>query len=111
MNTEEMSRRVYEEVAEFDAERVAAENMGPAAIITEIDASDLIGRLVVNTNGAEFVVTGLSFSAAVASVVIEIVELDVSEPGWDTPRFVPHSECGVMSLSGWKICQRLVQKS
>lgn len=66
------------------------------AEITEMDAADLVGRLVVNEHGAEFVVTRLSFEARDASVWI-----------WIAPVDEPEGEAGVRDMSGWSIHQPL----
>lgn len=61
--------------------------------------ADLIGRRVSNTNGTEFVVTGLSFSAGAACVVIRMegIDEDTGEPDGH--------EVGLMTL------ERLVHSS
>lgn len=74
------------------------------ARITEIDARDLIGRLIANEQGAEFVVTGLAFDAMSARVVIRFAELD-RETGEPTDH-----EYGVTDLEGWSIHQPLHRK-
>lgn len=66
------------------------------AEITELDAKDLVGRLVINEHGAEFVVTRLSFEARDGSVWI-----------WVAPVDDPEDEAGVRELSGWSIHQPL----
>lgn len=66
------------------------------AEITEMDATDLVGRLVVNEHGAEFVVTRLSFEARDASVWI-----------WIAPVEEPEDETGVKDMRGWSIQQPL----
>lgn len=54
--------------------------------ILEMPASDLIGRLVLNPNGAEFVVTALTFDARSGQVIIEIDDIDETPDGPpDTP--------------------------
>lgn len=68
--------------------------------ITEIDATDLIGRLVTNTNGAEFIVTRLSFDAQQACVIIWLDELD------ENARTMGR-EAGLYKLDGWTIHQPL----
>jgi hypothetical protein len=74
--------------------------MSKPAEITEMDATDLIGRLVHNENGAAFVVTGLAFTASTASVVIRMEGLDdEGEPDGD--------EVGLWALSGWTIGHKL----
>lgn len=67
------------------------------ALITEMDATDLIGRIVDNGHGTEFVVTGLSFHAGAAQVVIRMEEID-----YDTGEPNGH-ETGVFELHGWSI--------
>jgi hypothetical protein len=70
------------------------------ASITEMDATDLIGRLVINPNGAEFVVERLAFDAGLASVVIWIRGVDDNEEP-------PAAESGVLGLAGWSIHQKI----
>lgn len=72
------------------------------AQITEMDAGDLVGRLAINPNGAEFIVTKLSFNARSASVWIYVAAL---EPG-DDPT-MPDAEYGLENLAGWSIHQFL----
>lgn len=71
------------------------------AQITEMDATDLIGRIVANTHGAEFVVTGLAFSAGAAQVVIRMEGIDeeTGEPDGH--------EVGLTELHGWSIHNKL----
>lgn len=71
------------------------------ALITEMDATDLIGRIVANTHGTEFVVTGLAFHAGAAAVVIRMEEIDE-----DTGRPNGH-ETGLWTLHGWSIHNKL----
>jgi hypothetical protein len=66
-----------------------------SSTITEMDARDLIGRLVTNPNGAEFVVTRLSFEATLGRIMVWIE--DVEEGG----------EVGLLDLDGWTIHQPL----
>lgn len=74
-----------------------------SAKITELDACDLIDRLVINPNGAEFIVTKLTFEAQSGSVIIWIDELDLDKDEI-TPRGM---EAGLPDLSGWSIHQKL----
>jgi hypothetical protein len=67
------------------------------ALITQMDATDLIGRVVANTHGAEFVVTGLEFSAGYAGVVILMEGIDE-----DTGRLDGH-QVGCLTINGWSI--------
>lgn len=76
------------------------ENKG--ATITEMDAEDMVGRLVINPNGAEFIITKLSFNARSASVWIYVAAL---EPGDDEA--MPDAEYGLENLAGWEIHQYL----
>lgn len=71
------------------------------ALITEMDATDLVGRIVANSHGTEFVVTGLSFSAGSASVVIrmEYIDEDTGQPNGH--------EIGVERLNGFSIHNKL----
>lgn len=66
------------------------------AHITEMDAMELIGRVVTNPNGAEYVVTGLVFSAKAACVLIQLQRLDEDGEATD-------DEVGVFRISGWEI--------
>lgn len=77
-----------------DWERKMEHSLG--AEITEIDAADLVGRLVVNEHGAEFVVTRLSFEARDGKVWIWVAAVDD-----------PEDEAGVGDLRGWSIHQPL----
>lgn len=72
------------------------------AIITEMDASDLIGRLILNENRAEFVVTRLTFNARSARVTIWIAQVD-EETGQPED-----AEAGLENLNGWSIHQKLI---
>lgn len=74
-----------------------------SAKITEMDACDLVGRLVINEHGAEFMVTKLTFEAHIASVVIWVAELDLDEDEITTMG----GEAGLPDLSGWSIHQKL----
>lgn len=67
------------------------------ALITEMDATDLVGRIVANPQGTEFVVTGLSFSAGYAGVVIRMEEID-----YETGKPNGH-ETGSFTINGWSI--------
>lgn len=71
-----------------------------SALIREMDARELIGRLVINPNGAEFVVTRLVFDAPLGTVTIWIRELEDNPEGHET---------GVSHLDGWEIHQPLVK--
>ena len=64
--------------------------------ITEMDATDLVGRLVLNENGAEFIVVGLDFQAHDGRVWIQIEAInDDGEPDGDT--------MGLPNIKGWSI--------
>lgn len=78
--------------------------MPKGAKITEMDAGDLIGRLVINSHGAEFIVSKLTFEARSATVLIWVDEIDE-----DTGRGMGR-EAGLIDLDGWTIHQRLVEK-
>ena len=71
------------------------------ALITEMDAADLVGRIVANEHGTEFVVTGLSFNAGSASVVIlmEYIDEETGQPDGH--------EIGVERLNGFSIHNKL----
>ena len=73
--------------------------MPPGAEITEMDACDLVGRLVVNSHGTEFIVTKLTFEARSGSVVIWVMEIDDDR--------TPSGEAGLIDLAGWSIHQKL----
>lgn len=75
------------------------------AIITEMDATDLVGRLVINSHGAEFVVTQLTFNANEANIMIQIAEID-EETGLPDK----DGECGLMNLNGFTIHQKLISR-
>lgn len=79
-------------------------NAEEGAKITEMDATDLVGRLVINPHGVEYVVTRLSFDSRSASVIIWIAELE-EESGrigqWGD------TEAGLMDLQGWSIHHKL----
>lgn len=68
-----------------------------SALITEMDATDLVGRIVANIHGDEFVVTGLSFNAGHAGVVIrmELIDEETGEPDGQ--------EVGLPTIQGWSI--------
>jgi hypothetical protein len=74
---------------------------GEHAEIREMNAADLVGRLVTNTHGAQFVVTHLSFMADTASVVIWIAGVDEDTGRWGEP------EAGLERLRGWTIHHKL----
>lgn len=65
--------------------------------ILEMPASDLIGRLVLNPNGVEFVVTALTFDARSGQVIIQIDDIDghTGAPAGDPT--------GLHSLQGWPV--------
>lgn len=66
------------------------------ALITEMSALDLIGRVVTNPNGGEFVVSDLTFNAKAACVSIQLRMLD--EDGE-----MSGDEVGVFRINGWRI--------
>lgn len=72
-----------------------------SARILEMDACDLVGRLVTNPNGVEHVVTRLSFDARDGRVLVWVV-------GLANGRALPlDSEAGLPDLEGWTIHQRI----
>lgn len=71
-----------------------------ATTITEMPATDLIGRLVLNPHRAEFVVTGLTFDAGTGQVLIQIDELDETGSPAGSPM-------GVWKLEGWTVANRI----
>lgn len=83
-----------DDMSREDWERRMENSLGTE--ITEMDALDLVGRLVVNENGGEFVVTRLSFDARHAGVLI-----------WVAPPDEPDNEAGLMDMKGWSIHQPL----
>lgn len=81
-----------------------SESVAPrGAKITEMDACDLIGRLVINSHGAEYVVTRLSFDAGSACVLIWLSPT----PDERAPDIMGDDEVGLMDLDGWSIHQKL----
>lgn len=74
-----------------------------ATQITSLSAFDLIGRLVINSHGAEFVVTNLELDARNGIIVIWIDELD---PHTGRPMDEP---CGLLNLKGWTVANRVPQ--
>ncbi|MFC4785235.1 hypothetical protein ACT8ZV_12205 [Nocardioides sp. MAHUQ-72] len=72
-----------------------------ATQILEMPAADLVGRIVFNPNGAEFVVTGLTFDARTGQVVMQIDEVD------NCTGAAAGAPCGVFSLKGWTVANRL----
>lgn len=80
--------------------------MPKGATITEMDAGDLVGRLVLNPNGVEFVVTHLSFNARDGVVWIGIAEVE-GAPGMPGPS---DAEAELPNLDGWTIHQKLLPK-
>lgn len=81
---------------------VSGEEQG--AVIAEMDATDLIGRLVINPNGVEFGVTHLALNARSGSVWIGVAEIDEDTglPG--------EPEAELMDLKGWTIHQKLTPR-
>jgi hypothetical protein len=69
--------------------------------ILQMQASDLVGRIVVNPNRVEFLVTDLTFDARTGQVVIEIDEID------ETTGMPAGLASGVFRLDGWLIANRL----
>ena len=65
--------------------------------IHRMSATDLVGRFVANSNGAEFQVHGLELDAGTGSIVIELRELD------DDGQPMPGTEVGIPSLNGWAV--------
>lgn len=72
-----------------------------ATIISEFPATDLVGRVVFNPNGVEFLVVGLNLHTTSGKIVIEIDEIDL-----DTHELLG-APCGIFSLSGWEVGTRL----
>jgi hypothetical protein len=88
-------RRRQEEI------RALNKAVNPGAKITEMDATDLVGRLVTNANGAEFLVQRLSFEARTGTVWfwLEAFDDETGEPNGDV--------AGIPTLEGWTIHQPL----
>jgi hypothetical protein len=68
-----------------------------SARISHMNAVDLIGRVVINPNGAEFQVVGLEFDAADGKVVIWLSPFD--EDG----ELIADDRAGVDTLNNWTI--------
>jgi hypothetical protein len=71
------------------------------AQILEMPASDLVGRIVINPNGVEFVITGLTFDAQSGQVIFDIDDID---EGTGMPT---GTSIGTWSLAGWTVANRL----
>jgi hypothetical protein len=69
--------------------------------ILEMPATDLVGRIVINPHGVDFVVTALTFDARTGQVIFDIDDID-DDSG--TPVGTP---IGTWSLAGWTIANRL----
>ncbi|SOC47842.1 hypothetical protein SAMN05660748_1070 [Blastococcus aggregatus] len=65
--------------------------------IRNMNALQLLHRIVVNEHGAVFHVGGLYLDAHSGRIVIDLLDLDED----DNP--IPGTECGVYSLDGWEV--------
>lgn len=72
-----------------------------AALILEMPACDLVGRIVINPNGVGFVVTALTFDARSGRVMLEIDDIDEAT---GAPAGL---SSGIFTLEGWTIANRL----
>lgn len=68
-------------------------------LISEMDATDLVGRLITNQHGVEYVVTGLTLHANTGQIVIRIDELENGR--------LLGLETGILHLNTFTIHQRL----
>jgi hypothetical protein len=78
-----------------------------SAKIKEMDATDLVGRLVINPNGVEFRVTKLTLEASSGQVLIWVDELDTTME--DEGRTIGRP-AGLPDLDGWEIHQHLLRR-
>lgn len=78
-----------------------------SAKIKEMDALDLVGRLVINPNGVEFRVTKLTLEASSGQVLIWVDELDTTMD--DEGRTIGRPQ-GLPDLDGWEIHQHLLRR-
>lgn len=79
-----------------------------SALIKEIDARDLVGRLAINTHGAEFIITKITFDAQSGSVLIWVSPIDELDPDTiDAKTGRVMGESGLLNLDGWEIHQKL----
>ena len=72
------------------------------AVIREMSATDLIGRLVLNPNQVEFVIVDVILNARSGRFEVWVDELDLDEGG----RF--GAPVGLYSLEGWAVCHKLL---
>lgn len=70
----------------------------PGAQIGWMNALHLIGRTVVNENGADFHVGGLELDTQSGRIYIQLLELD------DDGQPVAGTENGILTLDGWTVC-------
>ena len=71
--------------------------MTMATVIKDMRASDLIGRLILNPHGVEYVCTDVTLDARTGKVLVWIDELDLDNGGR------MHAECGLVSLKGFTV--------
>lgn len=70
----------------------------PGVRFYSMNAMELIGRTVVNENGAAFHVGGLRLDGTSGRIWIDLLDLDED----DMP--IPGTECGISTLDGWRVC-------
>lgn len=75
-----------------------------ATTIKEMRATDLIGRLIINRHGDEFVCIDLTLDALTGTVIVWIDELDLDNGG----RI--HAPCGLHSLNGWTVSTAIPER-
>lgn len=80
-----------------------------SAKIKEMDAPDLVGRLVINPNGVEFIVTRLTFEASSGKVLIWVAALEdvEGERAALKQTLLNARASGLENLDGWEIHQKL----
>ena len=70
--------------------------------ITEFPATDLIGRVLVNAHGCEFLAVCLYLDTRLGQIVIEIDEIDLDR------HELMNEPAGIYSLRGWSVGPRLL---
>lgn len=74
--------------------------MNSSATISQMPATDLIGRLITHSSEAEFVVVGLTLHASNGQIWFDII------PAEDRNDEDP--DASIPSLAGWTVHQRLL---